>query len=345
MDPEQVTSGGSLPTIFERPHTADGDFHESELLNRSGSAPPVFSHFPYEPPLPAHPSPVIKPPQESAITNEGPSPPEPLTVIGQSEEMAEVNPYAEKGLYKLRPMDYPLHVYKETPGEYNRVKLRIPTLQPPHTFGKDPSRKDVQERYQELVQLGLDAIGQPEKIVDRNLSRGERIMYKSELTLLDLLLTEVYQYTSPEEERAYSIKPRLYGKLKELLKRAEDAVHRQDPLLSPNDLPDLPAWGPYNRELQYWSPVDFEIIGVNFRLQVENFLKTLADRIYARDKEDPKKPKEKGKEREGIQPPSSNQQAGEPLLEGDMRIFLLTPPLELLSNKEFKKKNLYLVEQ
>ncbi|KAJ2922286.1 hypothetical protein H1R20_g14807, partial [Candolleomyces eurysporus] len=167
------------------------------------------------------------------------------------------------------------------PGSYDRVKLRIPSLQPPFTFNKDASSQDVQKRYQELLQLGLNALNQPETLLDRTMTRAERIAYKPELNLLDTLLTEVYQFTTTEGEVAFSIKPRIYKQLRERLKKAEDNIFKHNPSLDPNELPHLPAWGPYNRDLQYWNPVDFEIVGVNYRLQVENFLIALADKLYS----------------------------------------------------------------
>ncbi|RXW12199.1 hypothetical protein EST38_g13655, partial [Candolleomyces aberdarensis] len=187
--------------------------------------------------------------------------PQPLTVAGSMRDMPEVNPYAGRRPEELRPLQFPLHVYKETPGSYDRVLLRIPTLQPPFTFNKDPSRKEVLDRYQALLQLGLDSLNQPKNIPNRNMTRTERIAYKTELKLLDTLLTEVYQYTSPEEEVAFSIKPRLYQKIKDRLKKTEENVYRHNPSIDPNLLPEIPAWGPYGRDLQYWSPVDFEILG------------------------------------------------------------------------------------
>ncbi|KAJ2922288.1 hypothetical protein H1R20_g14809, partial [Candolleomyces eurysporus] len=167
------------------------------------------------------------------------------------------------------------------PGSYNRVKLRIPSLQPPFTFNKDASSQDVQKQYQELLQLGLNALNQPETLLDRTMTRAERIAYKPELNLLDTLLTEVYQFTTTEGEVVFSIKPRIYKQLRERLKKAEDNIFKHNPSLDPNELPHLPAWGPYNRDLQYWNPVDFEIVGVNYRLQVENFLIALADKLYS----------------------------------------------------------------
>jgi hypothetical protein len=151
--------------------------------------------------------------------------------------------------------------------------------------------------------LGLDAIQQPEEVHDRTLTRAERIAYKGDLNLLDQLLTEVYQYTSPEGNIAFSIKPRLYQKLSERLRKVEDTVYRQDPSINANNLPNLPSWGPYARDLQYWNSVDFEIIGANYRLQVENFFVALLDQVYAKkEKDEP----QKGKEREGG-PASSSQ--------------------------------------
>ena len=93
------------------------------------------------------------------------------------------------------------------------------------------------------------------------------------------MLTEVYQYESPEGVVAYSLK---YPHLRSLQELLDKAIHSSRGKLSEeawDSFPPIPIWELENRAPLYWRARDFEILGVNYRLQVEEWLAELADRI------------------------------------------------------------------
>ncbi|RXW14019.1 hypothetical protein EST38_g11835 [Candolleomyces aberdarensis] len=244
-----------------------------------------------------------------------PSQHQPTRATGKADP--EVNPLRDSLLEDLRPLGLPLTLSVRSPGSFDPVKLRLLSLQSAFVFLKDPSQIDTRARYEALLQLGINAIGKPKEIMNRHLSRSERICFKKELLMLDTLLTEVFQYTSPDGLLAYSIKYQHLEDLQELLKHARDTIAKKA-LITPNTLPDIPTWGQENKPLQYWETLDFEILGTNFRLQVENFLAYIADWLMEEDGDETRE--EKGKQKESprvysswINPPAGSSTPIRPL--------------------------------
>ncbi|KAJ6523737.1 hypothetical protein B0H19DRAFT_1276827 [Mycena capillaripes] len=152
------------------------------------------------------------------------------------------------------------------------VTIDLPTLRP---LGRIGNNTEVLARRSEAINLGAHAINKGFLHQGLKLSRSAaREEFPKQWELLNQTLRDLERLTLVSGAFVYRVRKTNYR----VLLRAMDTMRRESEqsfLIEGKTPPALPQWGDRDDILDVYHPNDFEILGVCFRVEVENFLMLL----------------------------------------------------------------------
>ncbi|KAF8181409.1 hypothetical protein K438DRAFT_1976132 [Mycena galopus ATCC 62051] len=155
--------------------------------------------------------------------------------------------------------------------------LPLPTFQPYRTIIEGDV--DIIARRQHALDLGAEGFAKPflrhPKIATRRMYTS---VFHAELELLQRLVTSIDTTMLLNKENAYRLQKSTYWVfwklLDDLRKRAKPAFEIFGSLT-----PTIPTWGRNEDPLTFYASNEFEILGICYRAEVENFLALLHERF------------------------------------------------------------------
>ncbi|KAJ7633537.1 hypothetical protein DFH06DRAFT_1139874 [Mycena polygramma] len=156
----------------------------------------------------------------------------------------------------------------------------IPSLKPVSQIGRTP---EIQARRVDALQLGSKAIDKPALIDAAVASRRLFLsVFSKELNLLERVLTHLEHIRvgspSPSSPTGYRVQQPEFRLLMRTLWNTRSVAEDSFRLLG-SSVPRLPSWGNDDDILDFHNENDFEILGVCFRAEVEQFLVSL-DKVH-----------------------------------------------------------------
>ena len=156
------------------------------------------------------------------------------------------------------------------------TKIQVSTFDPIYRIRRVKSLDDRRIDALEAGANGLDKLPLfHAKVLSKRLTYD---VFLEETRLLDKVLTEVrYAFTS-EDSVIFTVDPKPFCKLLKRLvalrKKAQDSI-----LVAGMAIPETPIWGRDGDIGKFHNKGDFEILGICFRAEVENFLWRLQERF------------------------------------------------------------------
>ncbi|KAF8202748.1 hypothetical protein K438DRAFT_1580944, partial [Mycena galopus ATCC 62051] len=157
-----------------------------------------------------------------------------------------------------------------------KLSVRVPTLRPLSKIGNNSL---ILARRSEALAKGATGTGKDFLLGASKASRRLfQYVFPKELEMLDTLLTEVERLEVYGKDGGFRVEKTRYRLLLRILQRlrarAEDAFR-----IDGKTPPPLPTWGDDEDIFNVYEKNAFEILGVCFRVEVENFL-VLLDKYY-----------------------------------------------------------------
>ena len=149
------------------------------------------------------------------------------------------------------------------------TRVEVPSFRPIYEIRRN---KFLDDRRIEALEAGANAFDKLQlfdtKVLSKRLTYD---IYLEETRLLDKVLSEVRYAATPDDTMIFAVDSNLFSRLlKRLLvvrKRAQDSI-----LLAGMAIPKTPVWGCDGDIGKFHCSNDFEILGVCFRAEVEDFL-------------------------------------------------------------------------
>ncbi|KAJ7619763.1 hypothetical protein DFH06DRAFT_1010895, partial [Mycena polygramma] len=149
------------------------------------------------------------------------------------------------------------------------VAVDFPTLRP---LGRIGNNTDILARRSEALAKGARAIHKGFLLQGLKLSRTVASEeFPKQWELLNRTLKDLQQLTLVTGDYVYRVQKNNYR----VLERVLDTMRRESEhsfTIEGKTQPALPQWGNRDDILDVYRPNDFEILGVCFRVEVENFL-------------------------------------------------------------------------
>ena len=106
--------------------------------------------------------------------------------------------------------------------------------------------------------------------------KGWKDLFKEEMDILKELLSNLYYFNSGTNQVGFTLQKIILVNLNHQLKLRRNEAE-EDLIINGEGIPQLPRWGINSKADEFWSANDFEILGVCYRREVENFLVYLAE--------------------------------------------------------------------
>ena len=172
-------------------------------------------------------------------------------------------------------------------GSYKEIFVEFPACMPFSSFGESVSDTGFNRserifalagRHCWALQLGEAALWRPvyssyNKVVSR---KGRKDLFKEEMDILKELLSNLYYFNSGTNQVRFTLQKIILVNLNHWLKLQRNEAE-EDLIVNGKGVPQLPRWGINGKADEFWSVNDFEILGVCYRREVENFLVYLAE--------------------------------------------------------------------
>ncbi|KAJ7618336.1 hypothetical protein DFH06DRAFT_1298503 [Mycena polygramma] len=180
--------------------------------------------------------------------------------------------------------DTPLQDYKGPVAENRvnssvpvvKVQIKVPTFKPLSKIG---TNAQILARRTEALVKGASGTGKDFLLTATKASRRlTQHVFPKELQLLDTLLTEVERLEVFGLDAGYRLVKDQFRFLLRILKRLR-ALAEDSFVIEGKTPPPLPTWGDDEDVEEVYDQNAFEILGVCFRVEVENFL-VLLDKYY-----------------------------------------------------------------
>ncbi|KAF6748178.1 hypothetical protein DFP72DRAFT_1074642 [Ephemerocybe angulata] len=171
----------------------------------------------------------------------------------------------------------------------DEVVLEIPTCLSTTTFarGGPDGFANIAGRYYVVLKRAEEYLG-------RSLPSGAHLscaeareFFQGEFKALDELLTHVWRYTGPTNEKGYRLD---IGRWREMSSRMlKVREHTKEALVQSGEgLIDIPKWGKTGRVIDFWNLNDFEVLSVGFRAEAELFFNSVTRSVLTQTKYDNK---------------------------------------------------------
>ncbi|KAF6755738.1 hypothetical protein DFP72DRAFT_1067544 [Ephemerocybe angulata] len=198
----------------------------------------------------------------------------------QHEDQAQAQVYtSQQGLASgLRPLGQPLaELNDENSRRLQEVSICIPAAQATDGLLEVHDIGTTMARILRCLTYAREGLHRDFQVPHRSFSRNEyRATFKELLEYIDNALNEVWEYPLGEFEAAYILDAKHMRKLTKelsiLLSNNEEGF-----LLLGKGLPTLPRWGRDGKWDDIWHAIDFEILSVAYRCEVETFLMKIGD--------------------------------------------------------------------